>query len=140
MTEFMTDCICLTASPGDENHSGLCNTYTAGENVAYGDVVYMKSDGKFWKTDADAAATMPGVAVATDTILTDATGMFLIFGYLELTSWDWTIGGIVYASTTPGEFTQTAPSGTGDQVQILGLALTADIILFKPDLTLVEVA
>ncbi len=140
MPDFATDVMCLTKSPGDGEHSGFCNYYAAGENLVFGDVVYLKSDGKMWKADADAAATMPGVAVAVATILADATGKFLLLGYLEKTAWTWTIGGMVYVDVTAGALTQTAPSGSGDQVQIVGFAITADIIFFKPDLTLVEVA
>jgi hypothetical protein len=55
-------------------------------------------------------------------------------------SWDWTIGGLVYASTTAGELTQTPPSGTGDQVQVLGVAYSADEISFQPSPILIEVA
>jgi hypothetical protein len=35
--------------------------------------------------------------------------------------------------------TQTAPSGSGEQVVAVGWALSADTIYFKPSLVLVEV-
>ena len=56
------------------------------------------------------------------------------------TAWTWTVGGLIYADTTIGGFTQTAPSGSGDQVQVVGYAVHADTMWFDPDLTLVEVA
>ena len=36
--------------------------------------------------------------------------------------------------------TQTAPSGAGDLVQVVGVALSDDVVYFNPSLTMVEVA
>ena len=113
---------------------------TVGENVVFGDVLYMKSDGKLWKSDADAAATMPVIAMAIATILADAAGEVMIgFGFARDDTWAWTVGTEVYASLTAGELTQTAPSATGDQVQIVGMATHADRILFNPNSAMVEI-
>lgn len=116
---------------------------TAGEALAQFDVCYLKSDGKFWKADADAAATMPVIAIATAAISAEASGVFLLMGFVRKDAWTWTIGGFLYADEgtggTVGGMTQTAPSGSGDQVQKVGIALTADIIYFNPDLTIVEI-
>jgi hypothetical protein len=55
-------------------------------------------------------------------------------------SWSWTaIGKYVYACTTPGGLTQVLSSGSGEQVQIVGMALSATQIDFDPQLVLVEV-
>ena len=54
-------------------------------------------------------------------------------------TWTWTVGGLIYVSTTTGTLTQTAPSGTGDQVQVVGYATHADRMYFNPSLVLVEV-
>lgn len=125
----------------DHTWCGLTCSGTAGENLVFGDICYLKSDGKYWKADADAAATMPGAAMALASISADASGLFLKIGFVRDDSWSaLTIGGIVYASTTAGAITQTAPSGSGDQVQELGYAETAVIIWFNPNTTLVEIA
>lgn len=123
----------------DHTWCGLTCDGTAGEDLAIGEVCYLKSDGKFWKSDADAAATMPVVAMATAAISADASGVFLLMGFYRDDTWNWTIGGFLYASTTAGAMTQTAPSGSGDQVQKVGIALTADIVYFNPDITIVEI-
>jgi hypothetical protein len=117
----------------------VTRTLTAGENLSFGNLVYRKSDGKFWKVDADAAATMPAVAMALESISADATGSMLMLGWAKNSSWTWTVGGLLYASTTAGAITQTAPSGTGDQVQVVGWAYSATLIFFNPDYTLVEI-
>lgn len=117
---------------------------TAGENLAQFDVCYLKNDGKYWKADADAAATMPVIAMATAAITADASGVFLLLGFVRKDAWAWTIGGLLYADEgtggTIGGMTQTAPAGAGDQVQVIGIAITADIIYLCPCLELVEIS
>jgi len=113
---------------------------TAGETLSAYDLCYLKSDGKYWKADADAASTMPSIALATAPINAEATGTFIRRGLVTNSAWNWsTIGGYIYASTTPGALTQMAPSGSGDQVQIVGIAVSATQIDFDPQLILIEV-
>jgi len=123
----------------DHTAEGFIINDTAGENLVFGDVVYQKSDGKWWKSDADAAATMPISGMAIATINADADGEILINGIVRDDTWTWTVGGILYGSVTPGELIQAAPSGSGDQVQVIGIPLTADIIIFNPSYDLVEI-
>ncbi|MBA7521252.1 hypothetical protein ES705_13357 [subsurface metagenome] len=130
----------LSVLSGDYPVSGsLVDDITAGEDVVLGDAVYIKDDSKGWKSDADGAATMPVMALAAATIAGNAQGQFLLQGFMYKAAWDWTPGGIVYASVTPGELSQTAPVGSGDQVQVVGVAKTADIIYFNPCLFMKEV-
>jgi hypothetical protein len=63
-----------------------------------------------------------------------------MYGWARDDSWSFTTGGLVYASITAGALTQTAPSGTGDQVQVVGVAYHADKIQFSPAPVLVEVS
>ena len=52
------------------------------------------------------------------------------------------VGDVLFASTTAGDITATAPSGTGDIVRIVGYCLDASNgqIWFNPDGAFVEVA
>jgi len=69
------------------------------------------------------------------------TQLVLLQGFLRDDTFAFTPGGDLYISITTGALTQTAPSGTGDQVQKVGFAWTADIVYFSPgDYTIVEVA
>lgn len=129
----------LTAAPAtDVTESGVIATLTAGESLVFGDVVYMKSDGKMGKADADAIATSYVEAMALATIANDATGKFLLIGFVRNDAWSWTVGGRIYLSTTAGGLTQTAPSGTDDVVQDLGVATHADRMLFRPNSAQIE--
>ena len=126
----------------DHTAEGTIINDTAGENLVFGDLVYQNSDGKWWKSDADATTTMPATAMAIATIAADAAGELLLQGTARDDSWSWTVGaepGMIYASTTAGELTQTAPSGIGDQVQVIATSITATIISFNPSSVLVEI-
>jgi hypothetical protein len=132
--------VSFTAAPSsDHEASGVIENFTAGEAVAFGDVCYFKSDGKMWKADADASSTMPVKAMAIESISADSSGKFLMVGFARDDTWAWTVGGLIYADVTAGALTQTAPSGTGDQVQVVGWASHADRMFFNPDYTLVEI-
>jgi hypothetical protein len=66
------------------------------------------------------------------------TKKVLLFGVMRNDGWNWTIGpgkaGLIYLDTTVGALTQTQPSGTDDVVQIVGWALSADVMFFCPQL------
>ncbi len=126
----------------DDSVSGETFYGMAGENLVWGDVVYLKSDGKFWKADFNATTTTPAVAFCTGTINADASGEFLRRGWIrDDSAYNFTFGaqaGTIYLGES-GAITQTAPSGSGDQVQVLGWALEADIWYFEPQFVIVEV-
>jgi len=114
---------------------------TAGEAVDEGEIVYFKSDGKYWLADADSSSLMCAVAVALENVAINTEGQFMIEGYYKNASFSWTVGSAapIYVSTTAGALTQTVPSGTGDQVQVVGYAIASDTVYFDFDSTVVEV-
>lgn len=116
----------------------VIEAFTAGESLVAGDVCYLKSDGKFWKIDADAEATSKGMlAMANATISADATGEFILAG--RYTTTGLTMGSTYYLSTTPGAYTTTQPSGAGDIVRILGYALSTTVLYIMPSQFFVEI-
>jgi len=116
---------------GDHSASGSVVTLTAGTNLVFGNVCYVGSDGKLELADADAESTAMGLYIALATINEDATGYFLREGIIRDDTWNWTVGGQIFLSTTSGELTQTRPSGSADIIICLGIALTAHIIDFR---------
>jgi len=122
----------------DHTYSGLTTTLTAGEALVSGDIVYTDISSKMSKADADGIATMPVMAFATTALNNNTTGTFLTYGYVRDDTWTWTINGMVYADTVSGSLTQTAPTGTGDQVQVVGIALSSHVLFFNPQLLLIE--
>lgn len=112
---------------------GTVETNTFGLSAA----LVMNTDGNYENADADVIAKMPCVALALET----GTGnkKILLQGYITNEAWSWTPGQPVYVSSTTGELTQTAPSSSGQQVQIVGYASKTNTIYFNPNLMLLEI-
>jgi len=135
----------LDSSPADETVSGITATFTAGEDLVRGEVVYFKaSDSKMHKAVATAAGTMPAVAMAAADVSADATAKFLLFGFLQDngTFPAYTVGGTIYApeaeTSSQNVPEQTAPDSDGDFVQVLGYAVTANSVFFNPSNDVIE--
>jgi len=130
----------------DHTGNGLESIDTVGENVVAGEVLFMESDGKYWKAVADAVGTMPVKVLAMEDILADADGRLLHEGYYRDESWTWVLGSgeanLLFAHTVAGDLVQFAakPAGSGDQVQVVGYVVTAKVIYFDPSYELVEIA
>ena len=78
---------------------------------------------------------MPCMAMA---LSTTGTMDVLLNGIITDTGWAWTVGGPMYVNTA-GTMTQVSPSGAGDFVQAVGIALTATTVYFNPNQAMVEV-
>ena len=128
------------APSSDHTATGVVITMTALTGLAIGEAVYIDSNGKLDETDADAAGTMPaiGVALEANSSGSDAEVKILLQGIFRDDTYNFTPGADLFIGTNLGEITATAPSGTGDFVQKVGVALTADTIYFNPSLDLIE--
>lgn len=125
----------LTTGLADTKYEGFTATFTAGENVTIGELCYFKpGDSKMWQADGDALATTTGIlAIATTTISADASGVFLLWGFIRDDGiFAYTAGDELYVSLTPGIPTATIPPTAGDFVRVIGYAITADVIMFNP--------
>lgn len=112
---------------------GVITTLTAGASLVAGDVCYMNSSGKMVKADADGTSTYPAWAMCLETLSTDGTGKFLLQGFYRNDSFaTMTVGAVLYLSTTAGGVTTTAPTASGNKVQVLGRCTHADRIYFNP--------
>lgn len=110
----------------DHQHEGLVVSITT-DAGAYGEALYMKSNGAYAQAKADAAGTMPCSAIWV------ASGKVLLIGTIRDDTYDFTIGGYVYVSeATAGLFTTTAPGTATNLVQKVGIALSADSMYFNP--------
>jgi hypothetical protein len=146
--DLNTKAISVAPAPAADTFEGFSIVLEAHEDMVIGSLCYIDASGEAALTDADAAATMPGCVLATAVVdqSADPTGVFLLPGgviHLHTLAPAWTIGGLVYAGSgagphTPGALNQTPPAGDSDVVQIVGVALAADILLFIPSLVTVE--
>jgi hypothetical protein len=123
----------LPQSLADDTWDGPRANLQAGENLVLGDVCYINSSSKMVKADADAASTAGAMFIAIEAIATDASGWFGgAGGFLRDDTDTYTPGATLYLSTTPGELTETQPSGSGDQIQVMGHVYKSNIIYFYP--------
>lgn len=124
----------ISNAPSTLTVTGTTITLTAGENLAFGDIIYIKSDGLAWKANATDNTKVLAIGMVTATILTGNPGIILLSGTATLSSWTWTVGSTspIYLFTTSGGMTQTQPSTTGNIIQVLGFPLSATTILFNP--------
>ena len=124
----------------DNSFTGITIVLTATSITAFGKVCYINASGEAALADADAIATSGACVICVETAGIDAaaTGKFLVIGSARDNAWAWTVGGLIYLSTAVGTMTQTAPSGVDDVIQVLGVALNADTILWNPQLVMVE--
>jgi hypothetical protein len=134
----------ITAAPSSNTTaSGAKIQLIANENQAFGDICRIDSAGEAAIAAAGAASTASGLLMCLGTVTTGNTGTYLMLGIARNDSWAWTVGGLVYLATTGttgNTLTQTAPSGTGQIVQVLGVATHADRMYFRPELIQIEVA
>lgn len=137
----------LTAIPAtDQTASGITTHFTANENQAFGDIVRINSAGKAQLAKADVIANATALAMCIADVLADATGEYLLLGFVRNDAWDWTVGEWIYLSltgTTGNTLTQTSPFAAdpiveNTVVQMVGVANTADTFYFNPQMVQVE--
>jgi hypothetical protein len=121
-------------------YSGKTATVTIddGDSV-FSSLLYQGADFHYDRALADAEATMPGVFMALEAGL--GSKLVLREGQICNTGWNWS-SGLIYASdVAAGGLLQVGsiPGDTGDQVQIVGWALSAVTIYFKPNLMTLEI-
>jgi hypothetical protein len=134
------------STPSDETVSGVTATFTAGEDLVRGECVYLKaSDTKMHKAVAAAGSvTPPCIALAAADISANATGKFLLQGFITDNGSfpTYTVGDEVYtpeAETSSQNVPEaTAPDSDGDLVQVLGIATGANTLYFNPSLDVIE--
>ena len=120
----------------NQTASGIIVSMTYGESITIGDLLYFKSDGKVYQADANGTSTYPVMGLALATASSGSNNVLLHGVYKDTTKWTGgsvlTVGGVCYLSTTAGGTTQTQPSVLNDVIQVVGVAINASRIYFKP--------
>jgi len=128
------------ALASDHTWSGQKDTQPVGETVVFGDLLYFNWTDKEWKrTDADSAATMPGLRIALESKSNGQTCLMLVKGYIRADAKFQFAASMVYASTVIGSVSHIAPTESGDQIQRVGVAKSADILFFDPSMDVGEI-
>ena len=122
-------------------------TEDGADTLAAGKLMYLATGGIWKHADADAAASAGGVLLGL-ALGTDVAAGILLQGYMNISGtltsqpvYKLTHGAAQYAHTVPGEIAQTAPTGSGDVVRIVGHAVSSSsgkIIYFNPSADWIE--
>lgn len=126
----------IEAPTATRTTSGLIVSMTYGEldpGITIGDLLYLKSDGKVYKADANGTSTYPVMGLALATAIGGSNNVLLQGIYRDDSRYSFTtVGGAVYLSTTAGVETQVQPAAASDVIQVVGIATHANRIYFNP--------
>ncbi len=125
--------VALTATLGSDNTKSSITLagLNAGATIAQWEAVYLGSSSTWLLADANGSSTYPARGLAVAAYSSTNAAIVLREGVVRNDAWNWTPGGTIYLSGTAGAITQTAPSASGDKIQQVGFALTADIAYFN---------
>ena len=125
----------------DGDHDGDVVYFGGTTSMTTGALYHYKSDGTWELADADAASTCDGLLGVALGAASDTNGV-LLRGMVTLDHDPGAVGDVLYVSTTAGDTTATAPSGSGDIVRVVGYCIDASNgqIWFNPDGTFVEIS
>lgn len=122
--------------------SGVKIPLTSTESQIVGDACQIDVNGKAHLAKADAIANASAIVISAGIVSGSVANTYIVHGVVKLASSpSWTVGGLIYLSvtgTSGNTLTQTAPSGTNNVIQVLGIAIAADTMIFNPSLTEVE--
>lgn len=108
-------------------------------SLSQGKLVYLGTNGTMRNTDADSSASVPCIGITLEAITAGDYGLVLMKGWVYNSAWTLDEGKDVYVGTNAGDVTVTIPSGSGDQVQVIGIGISEDLLYFNPDYTLLEI-
>jgi len=137
--EFVKAINVESALTSDEDYSGLTCSGIAGETLGFGESVYYKNDGKWWRTIATVEEQVYGhVTLVVTSGIADASMTLLTVGFIRDDSWGWSTSSNLWLATTSGDLTEAIPTGSGEFVVKMGCAHASNIVWFNPDSTVIE--
>lgn len=110
-----------------------------GETVAIGDLVYLSTDSKWYKSTAlllSKSTTELRITLEAG-VLNDSISM-LVYGYHTFTSIVLAVGIKYYVSTISGGITTNLYTGTNNTIRYIGTAYDSNTLLFNPDQTYIH--
>jgi len=135
----------LNGVPADHTANGPQTTsFNAGYTTTQSDLVYLDSNSKWLKADADATGVKSTSMLAIALEVKDdgeAMNVSLPGSFIQDESvYGFTPGVPLYISGTLGGITATKPSSSGNIVRTVGYAVHADMIFFNPSSDYVTLA
>jgi hypothetical protein len=121
----------IEAPTNNQTASGLVVSMTYADTITIGDLLYFTTTG-VKRADANGVSTYPVMGLALATASSGSNNVLLHGVYRDDSRYAFTVGGVVYLSTTAGAETQTQPAAINDVIQVVGIATHADRIYFNP--------
>jgi hypothetical protein len=116
----------------DDTYQGdVITGYLAGAALAQWETVYMGGSSTWLLADGNGSGTYPARGLAVAATDSGDAAIILTKGVVRNDAWNWTPGGNLYLSNTAGALTQSATVTSGERLQMVGFALTADKALFN---------
>ena len=123
----------------DHTKTGLTAEMLAGGAISAFDIVCVHTTTQeVVVADASAYVTARSIGIAPEAISDTSTGTILLHGFIRDDTWNWTTGSTLYLSETAGAMTHTAPSTDGAFVQVVGVALSPDVVYINPSMDVIE--
>jgi hypothetical protein len=121
----------------EKNDNAVTNGVVAGENWTVGDLLYFKkSDGRFYRADADVAESgiceYPAIAAATHTAGAGTFQIVFLPGSLIFATIGGTIGDRVYPSSTTGGYTANTPASYDTFYRQVGMFVLTSVLHLVP--------
>jgi len=136
-----TELSIATALGDDHTYVGITDSKAVGENVVFGDLLYFDwTAGEWKKAKADVYATARSRRIALETKGDGQACLMLVSGYIrDDDAFEFTTATVFLSITTAGATQSTVPSVAGNQIQIVGTAISADIMEYSPSMDVGEV-
>jgi len=116
----------------NETWDGIAiGSLTADVALAFGETVVLNATSEWAKADANGAGLFPSAGLCVQAAAGGSGTTVLIQGTVRMNAHGFTIGAPLYLSGTPGDLTNTPPVASGDCVQKVGYALTADVLFLN---------
>jgi hypothetical protein len=129
------------ALASDHTWSGQKDTQLVGESVVFGDLLYKDwAAGEWMKAQADVIGTTPALRIALESKADGETCLMLVKGYIrDDSAFDFGASRIFLNDDVAGTCDDTAPAESGDQIQVVGIGISADVLWFDPSIDVGEI-
>ena len=131
----------IAGALADHEYKGITDSQPVGENVVFGQLLYFDWTDTEWKlAKADAVATTPAMRIALETKGNGEACLMLVRGYIkDESAFEFTTAIGYLSITTAGAIQYAVPSVAGNQVQRIGVGISADILFFSPSIDVGEI-
>ena len=125
----------------DHDYSGIVDSANVGETVVFGELLYYDWTAVEWKkAKADIVGTTPAMRIALEGKDDGQACLMLVQGYIrDDSAFDFGASRVFLNDDVAGTCDDTAPAESGDQIQMVGIAISADKMFFCPSIDVGEI-